>query len=477
MASKYLAFDFGAESGRAMLGVIDGEKIQLEEIHRFPNRQININGHFHWDVLALFHEIKQGLTIAAQKGHKDLNGIAVDTWGVDFGLLDKKGNLISNPYCYRDSRTDGIPEEVFNIMPFNDIYAVTGIQQMQLNSIYQLYSMVKEKSPLLEIADTLLFMPDLFTYLLTGEKVCEYTIASTSQMLNAKNKKWDANLFEKLGLPLNIMKKPVKPGTIVGKLRKDICTETGVNPVDVIAVGAHDTASAVAAVPAEGDDWAYLSSGTWSLIGVELDKPVLTEASLKAAFTNEGGVDGKIRFLKNISGMWLLQQCKKSWEKGGRKYEYDQLMKLAGGSQLNLCTIDPNDKLFLNPPDMPSAILEYCKKTKQQGPSNPGEFVRCIFESLALKYAQEVQEMNAILGKKIKTLHIVGGGSRNDILNQLTAERLGVKVVAGPVEATAIGNIIVQALAKKQIKTLVECRKLVAGSFGVKTFQSSMQKG
>ncbi len=469
--SKYLAFDFGAESGRAVVGILDGGKISIEEIHRFPNRQTKILGHLHWDVLALFEEIKTGLRIAVQKGHRDIESIGIDTWGVDFGLVDKNNAILSFPYCYRDSRTDGIMEQVFGIIPKDEIYSITGIQFMQLNSIYQLYSARLSNEDLLGCCDKILFMPDLFNFMLTGIKKSEYTIASTSQLLNVKTKSFDDRIFSALGIRQDIMAPIVMPGTVIGRLLPEIGSAVGLGDVDVVAVGCHDTASAIAAVPAQQANWAYLSSGTWSLIGIETPEPVITGQSLKNNFTNEGGVFGTIRLLSNVMGLWLLQQTRKSWEEHRENFSYDQLARLALDAEEFRSIVDPDDVSFLNPPDMPEAIAHFCRRTGQPVPASKGEFVRCILESLALKYKSVIGSINEMTGRTIKRLHIVGGGSQNEILNQFTADACGIPVIAGPVEATAIGNILVQAIARGKIKSLREGRKIVSDSFQVKFYE------
>lgn len=469
--AKFLAFDFGAESGRAILGTLDGKKIKLEEIHRFPNRQIIVSGHIHWDIPYLFDEIKKGLAFTAEKGHKELLGIGIDTWGVDFGLIGRDNQVLGNPYAYRDSRTDGMIKKAFKRMPKEEIYSCTGIQFMQFNSIYQLLSMVETKNPLLDISKTLLFMPDLFNYLITGKKYSEYTIASTSQLLNAEKKDWEPEVFNKLDLPIDIMAPVVQPGTVIGQLLPDIAREAGVLPVEVIAPACHDTASAVAAVPAQLKNWAYLSSGTWSLLGVEVDEPVINKESLQNNFTNEGGVNGKIRFLRNTMGLWLLQRCVSSWNQKGESLSCDELGNLAAEALSFKCIIDPDDRMFLNPPDMLSAIVEFCKKTHQPVPEKKGEFVRCIFESLALKYRFIIEKIKTMRTKPIEMLYIVGGGSQNELLNQFSANATRLPVIAGPVEAAAIGNILVQAIAKKELEGIEEGRKLVSCSFTLKSYK------
>lgn len=470
-ASKYLAIDFGAESGRVIVGILENNKIRLEEVHRFANRQVKVQGRLYWDVLYLFDELKKGLSEAVNKGHKDINSIGIDTWGVDFGLLDKFGQLIGNPVAYRDSRTDGMMDRAFKMIPKKEIYDITGIQFMKLNTIFQFLSMVEEDNPQLKTADKLLFMPDLFAYMLTGSKIAEYSIASTAQLLHAENKTWASEVFNKLNLPINLMPEVVNPGTTVGQLSKDICLESGMGAVNVVAPAGHDTACAVAAVPAHQKNWAYLSSGTWSLLGIESDKPIINDLSFKYGFTNEGGVKGKIRFLKNIMGMWLLEQSRRTWKKKGLSVEYDILLKQAADSEAFVSVINPDDSLFLNPSDMPAAIEEFCIKTKQAVPKDTGAFTRCIFESLAFKYRYVLEMINEMLVEKIEVLHVVGGGSKNNMLNQYIANALGISVIAGPVEGTALGNIMMQAITDGQIKDLDVGRKLIADSFEMEHFQ------
>jgi rhamnulokinase len=469
--AKFLAFDFGAESGRAILGILDGKKISLEEIHRFPNKQLHVSGHTHWDLSYLFGELKKGLKSAAQKGHGELLGLGVDTWGVDFGLVGKDDQVLENPYAYRDQRTEGMMDRAFQLIPREEMYAFTGIQFMPFNSVFQLMSVTESESALLDKIQTLLFMPDLLNFLLTGQKLSEYTIASTSQLLNARKRDWEPGIFEKLGLPLHIMAPVIQPGTSVGQLLPEISRETDIAPMEVIAPACHDTASAVAAVPAQTDNWAYLSSGTWSLLGIEVDGAIINEQSLKNNFTNEGGVGEKIRFLRNTMGLWLLQRCLKDWEKKGESHDYDELAALALGSQEFKSIVDPDDHSFLNPPDMPEAIAEFCRRTRQPVPEKKGEFVRCIYESLALKYRFLVNKINAMCPEPVEVLHVVGGGSRNELLNRFSADATGLHVIAGPAEATAAGNIIVQAIAKKILNGIQEARKVVSRSFPLKTYE------
>ncbi len=473
--SKYLAFDFGAESGRAVVGILQDDKILLEEVHRFPNKQIHVLGHLHWDVLALFEELKKGISLAVQKGHGDIASVGIDTWGVDFGLIGKDGGLLGYPFVYRDARTNGMMEKVFKKVTSDDLYSSTGIQCMQINSLFQLFSMAQTNPELLGISDRLLFMPDLFNYMLTGKKYSEYTIASTSQMLHVHSKAWDKGLFASLGLPSDIMASIIQPGEIVGKILPQISQETGLQEVDVVAVGSHDTASAVVAVPAQGNRWAYVSSGTWSLIGIEHHEPII-DRTLQKVFTNEGGVGGTIRFLRNVMGLWLLQETRKSWQKQGPSLSYEELVTMASLVKEFRSIVDPDDALFMNPPNMPEAIKEYCKKTAQPVPKTNEEFVRCILESLAFKYASVLETIMNITQKKIEVLHIVGGGSQNDLLNQLTADTTGIPVVAGPVEATALGNIVVQAIVQGKIRSIQHGREIVARSFPLKTFRPHHSK-
>ncbi len=465
---EFAACDFGAESGRVILGSLDKQKLQLKELHRFENPQVRAMGHYHWDILHLFRELKNGLSRAASLGHRNLSGIGVDTWGVDFGLLDDDGRLMGNPVCYRDPRTDGVMEEVFSIIPREKVYGITGIQFIQFNTIFQLYSL--RNSAMLNSAGTMLHMPALFNYMMTGEKVSEYTIASTSQLLDVSARSWSTELLDLLDLPGKIMPPLLKPGSIVGKLLPEVMDETGLGSIPVIAPACHDTAAAVAAVPAEGDNWAYLSSGTWSLIGVELDEPCVNEASLRNNFTNEGGVNNKIRFLRNNMGMWLLEESRRSWEKEGIKPGYDEIIKLASEAVPFRSIVDPDDLSFMKPEDMPTAIARYCRDSGQPEPDSVGSLARCIFESLALKYRFLIDRINLIRGRNIQMLHIVGGGSRNEMLNQFTADSLGIPVTAGPVEATAAGNIIMQAIATGHLDNLAAGRKIIKDSFPVKVF-------
>jgi rhamnulokinase len=469
--AKFIAADFGAESGRIILGTLENQYIHLEELHRFPNRQVKVFGHIYWDLFYLFDELKKGLAQAAAMGHTQLLGIGVDTWGVDFGLVGKDQHILGNPYCYRDHRTDGMMDEVFKLIPREEVYQITGIQFMQLNTIFQLFSMVQTGHPFLEICESLLFMPDLFNFLMTGEKVSEYTIASTSQLLDGKKRNWSDKIFSKLAFPKQIMPKIISPGTVLAPLLPEICHETGLSAVPVIAPASHDTASAVVSVPGQTSHWAYLSSGTWSLVGVEIEDPIIDNLSLMNNFTNEGGVNNTIRFLRNIMGMWLLERCRFCWTQQGIVLSYQEIVKLASQAEPFKCFINPDDPSFLNPPDMPVAIGDFCQKTGQYIPQGKGEIVRCIFESLAMKYRYIIERINTMIPHKIDSLNVVGGGSQNEMLNQFTANVLGIPVFAGPVEATALGNIIIQAIAKGILGNVTDGRRIIADSFPLKYYE------
>ena len=468
-AMNYLAFDLGAESGRAILGQIENGRIALRELHRFQNRMVPLHGHLYWDLLHLFAEIQHALQLAGREKIA-LAGIGVDTWGVDFGLLDRDGALLANPMAYRDHRTDGMMEKVFAQMPREEIYRLTGIQLMQINTLFQLYAMVETKSPLLQIAQRLLFIPDLINFMLTGRQVTEFTFATTSQLFNPNTLNWAEPVFAQLGLPRHLMAEIIAPGAMIGPLHRELSDASGLNDVPVIAVGCHDTASAVAAVPAAVENWAYLSSGTWSLMGVETSAPVINAAALEMNFTNEGGVAGTIRLLKNIMGLWLLQECRRQWSRDGRDYDYAQLMRLAETAVPFRSLVNPDAPAFLNPENMPQVIADFCRRTQQPVPQSDGEFARGIYESLALQYRRVMEMLDALQGKKIEVLHIVGGGSQNTLLNQFTADAIGKPVLAGPTEATALGNVTVQAIATGEFKNLAEARRAIKNSFAMQEF-------
>jgi len=470
---NYLAFDLGAESGRAMLGSIGDEVLTLEELHRFPNIPVRLPTGLYWDTLRLFHEILQGL-IAACRGRKiQLAGVGVDTWGVDFALLGADGALVDNPRHYRDARNNGMLERTFAVVPREEIFAHTGIQFMQLNTLYQLHAMKLADSPALQVARTFLMMPDLFNYWLTGVMRCELTDASTTQFYNPVKKRWAFELLERLGLPTTIFPEIVSPGTLLGPLLPHVAEETGAGEVPVYATCCHDTASAVAAVPAEGDGWCYISSGTWSLMGVELAEPIINQRSLELNFTNEIGAAGTVRFLKNIAGMWLLQECRRAWALEGREYSYDELAQLAAAAPPFTAVIDPD--AFLEPGRMPEKIADFCRRSGQPTPEPPGPMCRTILESLALRYRQVLESLESLLGSRIERIHIVGGGSRNRVLNQFVADATGRPVIAGPAEATAAGNVAVQAIGAGLLRDLREARALIERSFPLSVFEPDPQ--
>ena len=469
-ALNLLGYDFGASSGRAMLGVYDGGKIEIREIHRFSNDPVMLNGRFVWDVPRLLYEMKQALLKISRAGIK-IDAIGIDTWGVDYGLLDKNGHLLGLPVNYRDERTNGMREKVREIVPDVELFARTGLAYNTFNTLYQLYAMKDEGDPLLDAASDLLFMPDLLAYLLTGEKGTEYTIASTSEMINPRTRDWDYELLEKLGLRTDILGKIELPGNVRGRLLEDIAAECGVERVPVIAVGGHDTASAVAAVPAQGEDFAYISSGTWSLLGAELKEPLTSEGVMKANYTNEGGVDGSIRLLKNIMGLWIIQECKREWDRRGSTADFAELVEMAMSAPAFKAMIDVDDPCFLTPGGMPARIQEYCRRTGQPVPEGQGEISRVVYEGLALKYRWAVERLEQdMLKKPVRQLHIVGGGSKNALLNRFTAEAIKRPVIAGPGEGTVIGNLLMQAKALGAIQDIAELRRVVEASFPTQTF-------
>ena len=475
---RYIAVDLGAESGRVMLGIISTGKIRLEEIHRFINGPVEQNGSLHWDFDRLMSEVKTGIGKTV-KQFGEVAGIGVDSWGVDFGLLDDNGNLIENPYHYRDSRTNGMVEKACELLTKRKIYEHTGVQFMQLNTVYQLLSMRLSGSPVLAKAKQLIFMADLVSYFLSGKPYAEYTLASTSQLMDMRTGKWSPAIFQKLNLPIRIMPEVVSPGTVIGTLTNKIAKEIGCPQIPVIAAASHDTACAVAAVPADDRTrWAYLSSGTWSLMGVESATAVINDKTFAFPFTNEGGVDGKIRLLKNIMGLWLLQECKKHWQKEGINLSYDQLTELAAKAKSGSATIDVDNSCFLAPGDMPDRINKYLTSTGQNPIDDKGLMARTILENLARKYTETINQLEDVTGNRLDRLHVVGGGSQNDLLNQLTADATGKIVTAGPVEATAIGNILMQARAAGQLGDISQARSLVRRSFTPKEYrpQNTQQK-
>jgi rhamnulokinase len=470
MSHCYLALDLGAESGRAMLATLADHKIHLEELHRFPNTPVRLPTGLYWDTLRLFHEICEGIRASSKVGVR-LDGMAIDTWGVDFGLLGADGALIENPRHYRDARTHGLPEEVSRIIPRQDVFSETGAQFMEINSLYQLYSIAQHNPELLRNASRLLFVPDLLNYFLTGVECSERTIASTSQFYNPKTRAFSTDLLRKLGIRETFLAKLVDPGTRLGGVLPHISEQCGLqHDPAVYTTGCHDTASAVAAVPArEGSNWCYISSGTWSLMGVELDEPVINAASLEANVTNEAGVGNRIRLLKNIAGLWVLQECRRAWAKEGREYSYTELMEMASSAKPIPTVIDLDE--FAAPGRHPERIREYCGKTQQEVPGDPGSMVRVILYSLAVRYKQVLRTLEDLTHRKIDVIHIVGGGSKNRLLNQLAADVTGCTVVAGPSEATAAGNALTQAMGAGNVKNLEEVREVVRRSFQVEEFQ------
>ena len=438
---SFLAFDLGATSGRSILGTLRDGKLQMKELTRFPNQILELGGHYYWNIFSLYEHLKAGMVACVKEGVK-ITSIGIDTWGVDFALIGEDGQILGMPLAYRDLHTTGAPEEYFkNVMPRKEVYELTGIQVMNFNSLYQLYAMKRDNSSPLKAAVRALFIPDALSYMLTGKMVTEYTIASTSQILNPRTKKMETQLLEKMGVKGSLFGEVVPTGTVIGPLTDALAAETGLGKVPVVAVAGHDTASAVAAVPAADEKFAYLSSGTWSLMGIEVKEPVITEETAALNITNEGGVEGTTRLLKNITGMWILEQCIKEWKKEGVTYSYPEIVKMAEGATPFQSFIDPDDPSFANPPSMAEAIREFCAKR---------------FRDLA--------------PFPIEKLHVIGGGSKNKLLDQFTANAIGIPVVAGPSEATAIGNIMLQAWAAGCVNSLQQMRDMIAKVVETETF-------
>jgi rhamnulokinase len=469
MEKKLLAFDLGAESGRGILGLFDGEKIRLEVVHRFPNGPVRTLDTMHWDVLRLYSEMLATLRRCAGE-HREIASLGVDTWGVDFGLLGRGGVLLGNPRHYRDPHTEGVMESAFTKVSREEIFRQTGLQFMRFNSLFQLLALQRDRCPLLEAAEHLLFMPDLFHYFFTGIKVNEFTNTTTSQIFDPTGKRWAYGLVKAFDLPGKILGTIVQPGTVLGPLRNSIAAETGIKPIPVIAPATHDTGAAIAAVPAQGSSWAYISSGTWSLMGAELPAPLINDKAREYNFTNEGGVGGTIRFLKNIMGLWLVQECRRSWERETKTFSYDDLIRLADAAPPFVSLVNPDDAGFILPDHMPRALADFCRKTNQPAPSEPGPVVRCALESLALRYRWVLQRLEELLGRRLETIHVVGGGSQNTLLCQFTADACNRPVLAGPVEATAIGNLLVQAVGLGILGSQPEAREVVRNSFAVRTY-------
>jgi rhamnulokinase len=467
---QFLAFDLGAESGRGILGRFDGAKLDLQVVHRFPNGAVRTLDTLHWDVLRLYGEMLAALRkCAAEHGPPD--SLGVDTWGVDFALLGRGGTLLGNPRHYRDPHTEGVMDAAFARVPRADIFRQTGIQFMRFNTLFQLVALQRDRSPLLDAAETLLFMPDLFHYFFTGIKVNEFTDASTSQMVDPATRGWAYGLVRSFGLPEKILGTLVQPGTMLGPLRSAVAEETGAPAVPVVAPATHDTAAAVAAVPARGGSWAYISSGTWSLVGVEADAPQVGEAAQAANVTNEGGVGGTVRLLKNVMGLWLVQECRRAWERAGQAYTYEEMMRMAEAAPAFAAVVDPDDAAFVLPANMPAAIADYCRRRGRPAPGDVGATVRCALESLALKYRWVLERLEGLTGRRVETVHVVGGGSQNTLLCQLTADACGRPVVAGPAEATAAGNVLTQAIGLGVLGSLADAREVVRRSFAVRAYE------
>ncbi len=466
---RVLAFDFGASSGRAILGIFDGEKIELQEVHRFSNDPVKINGTVYWDVQRLFFEIKQGILKAKEAGGFD--SIGIDTWGVDFGLLRKDGTLVENPVHYRDARNDGMVEKATEYMSKERMYDITGIQFMDFNTIFQLLSLKENRPYILEEADTLLFMPDLLNYMLSGVKSTEFSIATTSQMVDLKTNAWSEEILDTFGIKKALLTDIAPTGAVIGKLSDEICEELGVEKADIVSVAAHDTQSAITATPCEFDDFAFISCGTWSLFGTEVKEPIINEASKKLNVTNEGGYDYTTAFLKNICGLWLIQESRRQWIREGKEYSYAELEKLALECEPFKCFIDPDAPEFAPMGNLPRRVKEYCEKTGQYVPQTVGEIIRCIYESLALKYRYTFDGIKECTGKDYDRIHVMGGGTKDKLLLQMTAQSCNVNVYGGPIEATALGNVAIQLMSTGAIKDIKEARKIIAKGENLKLYE------
>ena len=466
---RVLAFDFGASSGRAILGIFDGEKIELQEVHRFSNDPVKINGTVYWDVQRLFFEIKQGILKAKEAGGFD--SIGIDTWGVDFGLLRKDGTLVENPVHYRDARNDGMVEKATEYMSKERMYDITGIQFMDFNTIFQLLSLKENRPYILEEADKLLFMPDLLNYMLSGVKSTEFSIATTSQMVDLKTNNWSEEILDTFGINKNLLTDIAPTGAVIGQLSDEICEELGVPKADIVSVAAHDTQSAITATPCEFDDFAFISCGTWSLFGTEVKEPIINEASKKLNVTNEGGYNFTTAFLKNICGLWLIQESRRQWIREGKEYSYAELEKLALECEPFKCFIDPDAPEFAPMGNLPRRVKEYCEKTGQYVPQTVGEIIRCIYESLALKYRYTFDGIKECTGKDYDRIHVMGGGTKDKLLLQMTAQSCNVNVYGGPIEATALGNVAIQLMSTGAIKDIKEARKIIAKGENLKLYE------
>ena len=469
--SNYLAFDLGAESGRAVVGRFDGERVELSTLHRFPNGPVSVFDSLYWDVLRLWGEMKVGLARYRLEYGRQLDGIGLDTWGVDFCLLGANDELLANPHHYRDARTEGMLDVAFQRVPRREVFESTGIQFMEINSLYQLVAMRHRRDPALDQARALLMIPDLFNYWMTGVKACEFSDATTTQFYDPRAGDWARPMLELLDLPTGMLQEIVPPGSVLGPLHRRLAEESGLGPVSIIAPATHDTGSAVAALPAQGEHFAYISSGTWSLMGVETPEPVITEESLGYNFTNEGGVCDTFRLLKNIMGLWLVQECRRTWAQEGDELSYGEITDLSSAARAFGPLVEPDSHEFLRPGDMPARIRAFCQRTGQSVPESKGEIVRCALESLALKYRWVLEKLELMLGHTLDAIHIVGGGSQNTLLCQLAADATQRPVIAGPVEATAAGNVLMQALARGEIGSLAQGREIVRRSFEVTTYE------
>ena len=470
----YLAIDLGAESGRVMAGLFDGQHIRLEELHRFSNGPVNLADTMRWDLLRLWSQIQVGLQKAAARFGHSIVSVGVDTWGVDFVLLSKTGEMLGQPYHYRDARTRGIMDHTFQRVPRAEVFANTGLQFMEINSLYQLLAMNQTNPALVEMADKFLMIPDFFHWLLSGSRVVEFTNATTSQMYHPTNHNWSLEMLRKLGLPTQMFPEVVNPGTRLGRLREDVARRAGLSRLEVVAPATHDTGAAIAAVPTErtgSANWAYISSGTWSLMGLELPHAVLTQRALELNVTNEGGIDGTYRLLKNIMGLWLVQECRKSFERNGSPYDYGLLAQVARDARPFRAFVDPDSTAFLAPHDMPDAIRDWCRQTNQEIPDTDGGLIRCALESLALKYRLVLSWLEELSGEKTEVIHIVGGGTQNELLNQFTANATGRPVITGPVEATALGNVLVQARTSGSVGSLSQIRDIVRASSTMQRYE------
>ncbi|HEX9117952.1 MAG TPA: rhamnulokinase family protein [Anaerolineae bacterium] len=480
---NYVALDLGAESGRAILGAFDGERIDLSQVHRFPTGGVRVSepaacgDGLHWDALRLWSEIKTGIGLAAAKIGGPLASAGLDTWGVDYGLLDRQGVLIGNPYHYRNSRTDGMMAEAFRRVPREAVFAATGIQFMQLNTLYQLLAAVLGDSPALASAKTYLGIPDLFNYWLSGRAVCEFSHATTTQCYDPRARGWATSLLASLGIPTGIFPEIVPSASLLGEMLPAVAEETGTPGLAIVAPACHDTGSAVAAVPATDPDFVWISSGTWSIMGIEAQEPIITDRSLRFNFTNEGGARGTIRFSKNITGLWLVQECRRTWASQGQDLSYEALTGLARQARPLQSVIDPDYDDFLKPGDMPARIASHCRRSGQPVPEDKGAMIRCVLEGLALKYRHVLEGLEEMAGRRLGPIHIIGGGTQNRLLCQFTADATGRPVIAGPVEATATGNLLLQAIALGHLASLADLRRVVRNSFAVETYEPGPHSG